>query len=65
MTNIVCRARVSASCLHEHPTTSQFGEDLPLSEDGTFDGATIVCDPCYIALTLNHELADAIKAARA
>lgn len=72
MTAIVCRARVSAACLHEQPTAGQFGEDGPLSEDGTFDGTSIVCDPCYIALmpltpsgqALNHELPDAISQAR-
>lgn len=49
---IACRARVTASCLDGKPTSHQFGEDLPLTEDGTFDdlSGTIVCDACYIAL---------------
>lgn len=58
---IKCRARVSERCLHDQPTAKAFGEDLPLSEDGTFAPptreeaqqglpGTIICDPCYITL---------------
>lgn len=69
---IRCRAKVTAECLDGKPSWRQFGEDLPLSEDGTFDGSTIVCDPCYIRLMpltpsgqgLHHELDDAIKKAK-
>jgi hypothetical protein len=40
--------------------------DPPMSEDGTFDGESIVCDPCYVAMggPTNEELAQAIRAAR-
>ncbi len=47
---VSCRARTSSSCLHLQPTLHAFGEDLPLNEDRTFDGTSIVCDPCYVAL---------------
>jgi hypothetical protein len=69
-TIIVCRARVSRACLHGQPSRKQFGAgymegvpDPPLSEDGTFDGESICCDPCYLALggPLNAELPGAIE----
>jgi hypothetical protein len=70
--SIKCRARISARCLDGQPTRKQFGEDLPMGEDGTYDGQTIVCDACYVALVpltpsgqgLNRELSDAIRRAR-
>jgi hypothetical protein len=68
---IACRARVSAGCLQDKPSSAQFGYDAELHEDGTFDGSTIVCDPCYVELMpktpsgrgLLHELPAAIDAA--
>ena len=62
---IACRARVSPRCLHGQPTRKQFPAGLiegvtdpPMSEDGTFNGESIVCDHCYLALgaPLNSEL---------
>jgi hypothetical protein len=55
MTNVIrCRARLAdVDCYDGSPTSRQFGEedgDLPMSYDGTYDGSTIVCDACYIAL---------------
>lgn len=61
---IVCRARVVAGCWDGEPTAHQFfGQDLPMSEDGTFSTepfmydefqrittGSIVCDPCYLYL---------------
>jgi hypothetical protein len=61
---IVCRAKVMPGCWDGEPTSHQFfGQDLPMSEDGTFitgpveqdDGQlvvmeSIVCDPCYMYL---------------
>jgi hypothetical protein len=47
---IVCRAHIVETCYAGSPTTRQFGEDLPMSEDGTWDGASVVCDACYIEL---------------
>jgi len=69
---ISCRARVASSCLDGQPTRKQFGDNLPMAEDGTYDGASIVCDACYIALMpltpsgrgLNHELGAAIAVAK-
>lgn len=69
---IVCRARVSADCYHGKPTRTQFNADLPLAEDGTYDGGSIVCDACYVRLMpltpsgrgLNSELNVAIEEAR-
>ena len=71
---IRCRAQVVIACLDGQPTSRQFfGDDLPMDEDGTFDGETLVCDPCYVALMpltpsgkgLHHELDAAIERARA
>lgn len=72
MYTIVCRARVSEDCYQGRPTSVQFGKDLPLDEDGTFDGRSIVCDACYVTLMpltpsgrgLHHELDAAIADAR-
>ena len=69
---IHCRARVTGECLDGQPTAVQFGEDVSMAEDGTFDGRSIVCDACYIALMpltpsrrgLNHELPAVIAQAR-
>lgn len=70
---VVCRAQTHSRCLDGQPTRHAFGEDLPLAEDGTFDGESIVCDPCYIGLMpltpsgngLLAELPAAIAAVRA
>jgi hypothetical protein len=74
---ITCRAQISKSCYQGKPSAFQFGEDLPLTEDGTFevwDGVpTIVCDACYVALmpltpsgsALTHEINPAIQEWRA
>ena len=60
MTFIKCRANVVDSCLDGQPSRRQFGVnfmpgkvDPPLSEDGTFDGQTIVCDECYVEVTMS------------
>lgn len=71
--HVRCRAKVADACYDGKPTRLQFGEDLPMPEDGTFDGDTIVCDSCYVKLLrytpsgrgLNDELPAAIEAARA
>lgn len=71
MTNpetIVCRARVSKDCLTGQPMTVEAEMDF-MYEDGTYDGTSIVCDPCYVMLMpftpsgqgLNSELDAAIK----
>ena len=75
---IRCRAKVVANCLDGAPTRRQFLEDLPMTEDGTWEAdehgeETIVCDPCYVALMpltpsgqgLLEELPASIERARA
>lgn len=59
---ITCRAQITENCFDGDPCARQFGEDLPMSEDGTFDGKSIVCDSCYVMLgcPTNAELPDAI-----
>lgn len=47
---IVCRAHIVDECYAGSPTKRQFGEDLPMSEDGTWDGTSIVCDACFVEL---------------
>lgn len=73
MPEITCRAKLVGACLHGKDTYQQFGEpDRPMSDDGTFDGESIVCDPCYIALmpytpsgrALTHEVELGITHAR-
>lgn len=70
---IVCRARVSERCLQGKPMSTMVGEPGSMAEDGTYDGSSIVCDSCYVALMpltpsgrgLTHELPAAIAKARA
>jgi hypothetical protein len=61
---ITCRAKVTPGCWDGELTSHQFfGQDLPMTEDGTYtcgpveqdDGqqlvtGSIVCDPCYMYL---------------
>jgi len=48
---IVCRSRKSSSCYHGRPTaeTEMDPDGYGMSEDGTWDGESVVCDACYIA----------------
>lgn len=43
-----CRSRVSSHCYHGRPESAVYedGQD----EDGTWDGSTVICDACYIAI---------------
>lgn len=60
-----CRAKLESDCLDGQ-------QGPPMQGDGTFDGETIVCDPCYAKACLltpsgaglNHELPVAIDAYR-
>jgi hypothetical protein len=70
---IACRAKVAEACLDGQLTRFQFGAgyddeelDPPMSEDGTFDGTTVVCDPCYVTMgaPTNEELPATIEAFR-
>jgi hypothetical protein len=69
---IACRARLVDGCYHGTPTRRQFDANLPMDEDNTWDGETIVCDPCYIAImpftrsgqALAEEIPEAIETYR-
>src|ERR1700733_7331743 len=73
---ITCRAKVTDDGYDGQPTKVQFGEDLPISADGTWRGiddeSTIVCDPCFLMVmpftksgaALKEELEDGIRAVR-
>jgi hypothetical protein len=52
MYRITCRARVAPNCLNGQPTSRQFGADIPMSNDNTYEDHTqsIVCDPCYVMI---------------
>ena len=59
MTEVIrCRSQKSPNCYgverdEDHPArtvTSIYGPDGSMAEDGTWDGETIVCDACYIAI---------------
>lgn len=43
---IRCRAKVSESCLDGRPEEGVYDDGM--DDDATWDGATVVCDPCYI-----------------
>lgn len=47
---IRCRARLVPECYEGTSTRRQFDEDGPMTLDNTWDGETIVCDPCYLAI---------------
>lgn len=44
-----CRSRASGKCYDGRLSSEVYPED-GMSDDGTFDGETVVCDACYIAL---------------
>lgn len=52
MNTINCRARLDSDCLNGVSTFEHFGEDLPMSADGTYQESddTIICDACYLHL---------------
>lgn len=71
---IQCRAQISPGCNHGEPYNIASGDpDAIPADDGTWDGQTIICDPCYVTLMpltpsgrgLTHELPNAIALARA
>lgn len=49
MSKIVCRSQKSRDCYDGKDEERIYGED-GMSTDGTFDGSSVVCDPCYIAI---------------
>lgn len=44
-----CRSRLSEHCYHGRPSDEVYPDD-GMSDDSTYDGQTVVCDACYIAL---------------
>jgi hypothetical protein len=62
MERIRCRARVAEACYEGRRSDGIYGRDGTMSHDGTFNGDSVVCDPCYIALgqPLLTEIPDAI-----
>ena len=65
-----CRARVSRGCYHGREEREVYGSAM--TDDGTWDGESVVCDVCYAGLLpltpsgmgLAHELEEAIAEAR-
>lgn len=49
MTLIRCRARIADACLNGRDELI-VSKDFKMQDDGTWDGQSIVCDPCYAAL---------------
>jgi len=49
---IVCRSRKAPDCYHGKPTTetAMDPEGDGMAEDGTWDGESVICDACYIAI---------------
>lgn len=43
---IVCRARQSKSCYHGRAIAGVYPDGM--EDDGTWNGESVVCDPCYI-----------------
>jgi hypothetical protein len=79
---IRCRAKLGADCFDGSPMSRQMPGDAPqtpedpalmMAEDGTYDGESIVCDPCYVKLcpltqsgaALHDEIPEAIDLYRA
>lgn len=72
---IFCRAQLQEGCYHGKPTCVQFGDDISMENDGTWQDSydnpdgSIVCDFCYLRLQpftmsgrgLLHELDGAIE----
>lgn len=50
MSIVVCRARIVQSCLHGRPEEAVYPESKTQSEDGTWNGRSVICNSCYVAL---------------
>lgn len=46
MSEVRCRAQLVDDCRHGTPDDP----NEPFEDDGTFDGSTVVCTPCYCAV---------------
>lgn len=47
MTVVSCRAKVSSDC-YDGRDSSVYSEDNPITNDGTWDGKSVICDACYL-----------------
>jgi hypothetical protein len=47
---IKCRAKRSPNCYEGRECVSVYGGYDSMDDDGTFDGETVICDACYIAI---------------
>lgn len=49
---INCRVKKAQACAHGKPTTetAMDPEGDGMAEDGTWDGESVICDACYIAI---------------
>lgn len=67
MSVVICRTRLSHDCDHGKPERAVYGTESQAS-DGTWDGRSVICTPCYMRLmpftpsgtAELHELAGAI-----
>lgn len=51
MLTINCRAKISHICDHGKPTKDGgYHTDNDYTDDGTYNGESIICDSCYIKL---------------
>lgn len=72
MAMVICRARLSHNCDHAKNEDAVYPPDSPMASDGTWDGRTVICTPCYVRLLpytpsgqgLLEELPQAIAAYR-
>lgn len=60
MTLIRCRARIADECLNGRDELI-VAVGFKMQDDGTWDGETIVCDPCYAALMPHTESGKALQ----
>lgn len=66
---IACRAKVHDDCCDGKPLSVSYEDVDDYHDDGTFDGKSVVCNACYVALmpytrsgrAENHELPRAIE----
>lgn len=49
MNRIICRSRRFPDCYHGREAAEIY-EDGDIADDATYDGRSVVCDCCYIAI---------------
>lgn len=50
MAMVICRARLGHNCDHAKDERAVYPPDSPMASDGTWDGRTVICTPCYVRL---------------